>query len=185
VGFNSEVFDVREFEAGEFLTRTLVLHREKNLIWNFVNVYGAAQKEHKSRFLSELSAVCSRSQVPLLIGGDFNILRKAEEKNKPGSLSKWSSLFNSIIDHHGLVEFELKNRLYMWSNNRSDPTFEKLDRFLASPDWDLAYNNISVRGLNRSSRIMLPFVFKLMLSPLRVRTLDTSCAGSLDWTFTT
>jgi hypothetical protein len=80
VGFNSDVFDVREFEAGEFLIRTLVLHREKSLIWNFVNVYGVAQKEHKSRFLSEMSAVCSRSQVPLLIGGDFNILRKAEEK---------------------------------------------------------------------------------------------------------
>jgi hypothetical protein len=48
------------------------------------------------------------------------------------------------------VEFELKNRLYTWSNNRSDPMFEKLDRFLASPDWDLAYNNISVRGMNRS-----------------------------------
>jgi hypothetical protein len=48
------------------------------------------------------------------------------------------------------VEFDLKNRLYTWSNNRSDPTFEKLDRFLASPDWDLAYNNISVHGLNKS-----------------------------------
>jgi exonuclease III len=66
VGFNSEVFDIREHEAGEFMIRTLVLHREKNLIWNFVNVYGAAQKEHKSRFLSELSAVCSRSQVPFV-----------------------------------------------------------------------------------------------------------------------
>jgi hypothetical protein len=31
VGFNSDVFDVREFEAGEFLIRTLVLHREKIL----------------------------------------------------------------------------------------------------------------------------------------------------------
>jgi hypothetical protein len=71
-------------------------------------------------------------------------------KNKPGGLSKWSSLFNSIIDQHGLVEFDLKNSLYTWSNNRSDPMFEKLDRFLVSPDWDLAYNNISVRGLNRS-----------------------------------
>jgi exonuclease III len=80
VGFNFEMFDVREFEAGEFLTRSLVLHREKKFIWNFVNVYGAAQNEHKSRFLSELSAVCSRSQVPMLISGDFNILRKAEEK---------------------------------------------------------------------------------------------------------
>ena len=97
-------------------------------------MYGDAQKEHKSRFLSELSAVCSRSQVPLLIGGDFNILRKVEEKNKSGGLNMWSSLFNNIIDHHGLVEFDLKNRLYTWSNNRSDPTFEKLDRFLASPD---------------------------------------------------
>jgi hypothetical protein len=75
---------------------------------------------------------------------------KLRKKNKPGGLSKWSFLFNSIIDHHGLVEFELKNRLYTWSNNHSDPTFEKLDRFLASPDWDLAYNNVSVLGLNRS-----------------------------------
>jgi hypothetical protein len=108
VGFNSEVFDVREHEAGEFMIHTLVLHREKNLIWNFVNVYGAAQKDHKSRFLSELSAICSRSQVPLLIGGDFNIIRKAEEKNKPGGFNRWSSLFNSIIDQYGLVEFDLK-----------------------------------------------------------------------------
>jgi hypothetical protein len=30
VGFNSEVFDVREHETGEFMIRTLVLHREKN-----------------------------------------------------------------------------------------------------------------------------------------------------------
>ena len=35
VGFNSEVFDVREFEAGEFLTRTLVLHREKKSYLEF------------------------------------------------------------------------------------------------------------------------------------------------------
>jgi hypothetical protein len=123
------------------------------------------------------------SVTPLLIGGDFNILRKAEEKNKSGGLNKWSSLFNSIIDQHGLVEFDLKNRLYTWSNNRSDPTFEKLDRFLASPDWDLAYNNISVLGLNRSFS-MLPFVFRQMQSPLRVKILDMSCAGDLDRTFT-
>jgi hypothetical protein len=165
VGFNSEVFDVREHEAGEFMIHTLVLHRETNFIWNFVNVYGAAQKDHKNRFLSELSSFCLRSQVPLLIGGDFNIIRKAEEKNKPGGFSKWSSLFNNIIDQHGLVEFELKNRLYTWSNNRSDPTFKKLDKFLASPEWDLVYNNISVHGLNRSFRIMLLCVFRLMSSP--------------------
>jgi hypothetical protein len=113
-------------------------------------VYGAAQKENKCRFLSELSSFCSRSRAPLLVGGDFNIIRKAEEKNRPGGVNKWSFLFNSIIEQNGLVEFDLNNRLFTWSNNRVDPTFEKLDRFLASPEWDLTYNNISVRALNRS-----------------------------------
>jgi hypothetical protein len=113
-------------------------------------VYGAAQKENKSRFLSELSSFCSRSRAPLLVGGDFNIIRKADEKNKPGGVNKWSFLFNSIIEQNGLIEFDLNNRLFTWSNNRIDPTFEKLDRFLASPEWDLAYNNTSVRALNRS-----------------------------------
>jgi hypothetical protein len=32
VGFNSEVFDVREHEIGEFMIRTLVLHREKKIL---------------------------------------------------------------------------------------------------------------------------------------------------------
>jgi hypothetical protein len=53
-GFNTNVFDVRENEIGEFMIRTLIFHKEKNLIWNFVNVYGAAQKENKCRFLCEL-----------------------------------------------------------------------------------------------------------------------------------
>jgi hypothetical protein len=51
--------------------------------WNMLVVYGAAQDEFKIEFLSELSAFCSRSNEPLLIGGDFNILRYMEERNRP------------------------------------------------------------------------------------------------------
>jgi hypothetical protein len=95
VGFNSEVFHVREHETGEFMIRTLVLHTEKNFIWNFINVYGAAQNENKSRFLCEFSSFYSRSQVPLLIGGDFNIIRRAEEKTNLVVLV--SGVFFSIV----------------------------------------------------------------------------------------
>jgi hypothetical protein len=83
----------------------------------------------------------------MLIGGDFNILRKDENKNKPGGTNKWSTLFNSIIDFHSLIELDLMNRLYT-----CQPTFEKLDRFLASPEWDLQYKNVNVFGLNRTER---------------------------------
>lgn len=30
-------------------------------------------------------------------------------------------------------------RLYTWANKLDDPTFEKLDRVLVSPDWDLSF----------------------------------------------
>jgi hypothetical protein len=42
----------------------------------------------------------------MLVGDDFNILRKEAKKNKPG-FTKWSSLFNSIIDLHNLIQLEL------------------------------------------------------------------------------
>ena len=45
-------------------------------------VYGAAQEEHKSAFLDELSSFCSTNSEPILIGGDFNIIRYANERNK-------------------------------------------------------------------------------------------------------
>lgn len=43
-------------------------------------VYGAAQEEGKLPFLTELSKFCSESHEPLIIGGDFNIIRYLKEK---------------------------------------------------------------------------------------------------------
>ena len=64
VGFNSEVFDVSQHELGEFMTRTLVAHKGNGFIWNFINVYGAAQNDQKQKFLSELSSFCSKCNHP-------------------------------------------------------------------------------------------------------------------------
>jgi len=50
--------------------------------WNLLIVYGAAQEENKINFLTELSAFCNRNKEPMLIGGDFNIIRYARERIK-------------------------------------------------------------------------------------------------------
>jgi hypothetical protein len=160
VGFDSDMFDVREKELGEFMIRTLVIQKESGFIWNFINVYGAAQNDKKQKFLSELSSFCSKCSHPMLFGGDFNILRKDSDKNKPRGTNKWSSLFNSIIDVHELIELDLCGRLFTWSNNRNPPTYEKLDRFLVSPEWDLHYNNVNVAGLSRSFSDHVPLCLK-------------------------
>jgi hypothetical protein len=48
--------------------------------WNLIIVYGAAQVEDKEDFLIELGNACSDQELPLLIGGDFNIIRFPSEK---------------------------------------------------------------------------------------------------------
>jgi exonuclease III len=146
VGFDSDMFDVREKELGEFMIRLLVIQKDSGFIWNFINVYGAAQNDQKQNFLSELSSFCSKCSHPLLIGGDFNILRRESDKNKPGGTG----------------------RQFTWSNNRNPPTFEKLDRFLVSPDWDLHYNNLNVTGLSRSFSDHVPLCLRTdFISPTR------------------
>jgi hypothetical protein len=46
--------------------------------------------------------------------------------------------------------------------------FEKLDRFLVSPEWDLHYNNVNVTGLSRSFSDHVPLCLKTdVISPAR------------------
>jgi endonuclease/exonuclease/phosphatase family metal-dependent hydrolase len=61
---------------------------------------------------------------------------------------------------YGLIELDLSDRLYTWSNNRSNPTVEKLDRFLVNPEWDLLFHNATVRGLDRSLSDHVPLVLQ-------------------------
>jgi len=44
-------------------------------------VYGAAQPEHKDSFLAEFVNTCSSQTLPLLVGGDFNLIRSPDEKS--------------------------------------------------------------------------------------------------------
>lgn len=43
-------------------------------------VYGPVQPEHKVCFLTELVNVISTETMPILVGGDFNIIRNPTEK---------------------------------------------------------------------------------------------------------
>jgi hypothetical protein len=66
---------------GDFCVKFHIRSKKDGFDWLLVPVYGAAQEEKKADFLSELVRTCDNEQLPLLIGGDFNILRRKEDKN--------------------------------------------------------------------------------------------------------
>lgn len=112
-------------------------------------VYGAAHDENKVQFLTELSAFCSRNKDPIIIGGDFNIIRFASERNKFTDVQRFSGLFNSLINFHELREILMTGGLYTWSNNQEIPTLEKLDRILVTKEWEDIFPNVIVRKTSK------------------------------------
>jgi hypothetical protein len=48
--------------------------------------------------------VCSKVKLPYVVGGDFNILRFSSEKNRRFQFNRFSDIFNTIINTHGLRE---------------------------------------------------------------------------------
>ena len=86
--------------------------------WAMIPVYGAAQDEQKHEFLAELVRECDQESLPLLLGGDFNIMRRKEDKSNNDFSTRWPFLFNAIIDSLDLKEIELTGRQYTWANHR-------------------------------------------------------------------
>ena len=111
-------------------------------------VYGSAYESGKEAFLSELHSLFVGCPISTLIGGDFNIIRKTSEKNKPGTPGHWSFLFNAILEQAG-VKLEMNGRNFTWGNNLPIPTFEKLDRILCSNEWEEVYPLTQITTLTR------------------------------------
>jgi exonuclease III len=72
-----------------------------------VLVYGAAQDTHKAEFLAELARMSDSGSIPSLICGDFNILRKKEDKNNDNFKPHWPFVFNAITESLNLREIAL------------------------------------------------------------------------------
>jgi endonuclease/exonuclease/phosphatase family metal-dependent hydrolase len=107
-------------------------------------------EDRRDDFLSELAETCSKIKIPL-IGGDFNILRFSNEKNKNFVCNRYTDMFNWIINTHELRDLPLIGGMYTWSNNHKEPTLERLDRVLISPEWETCFPSTN---LNKNPRVM-------------------------------
>jgi endonuclease/exonuclease/phosphatase family metal-dependent hydrolase len=87
----------------------------------------------------------------MIVGGDFNILRYNSEKNKNFYSSRYSDMFNWIINSYGLREIALNGGKFTWSNNHADPTLQKLDRVLMNDKWEVTF---PLTNLRKNPRLM-------------------------------
>ena len=81
-GVNLEKFDVTYFSVGTFSLSVNVMCKKEKKKLLLVSVYGPSHDENKEDFLTEVSQLCARRDCPMIMGGDFNILRYSSKKIK-------------------------------------------------------------------------------------------------------
>jgi hypothetical protein len=75
-------------------------------------VYGSTYENGKHNFLDELEKIMSSWQVPIMVGGDFNLVRSINDKSNGIVNFKWMDLFNEWMERWGLIELNPKNRKF-------------------------------------------------------------------------
>lgn len=135
VGVLLDRFDVGSFSQGEFMLKMNLWDKMLKIKWNLLVVYGSAHEESKLTFLTELSHFCASNSEPMILGGDFNIIRFSNEKNTLDGVHRFTPLFNSVIGFYELRELVMNGGMFTWTNNQEIPILEKIDRVLVTKEW--------------------------------------------------
>jgi hypothetical protein len=101
---------VNRVDTRDFCVKLSVKSKSDGFEWLLVPMYGAAQDKHKHEFLSELVRMCDSETLPMLLAGDFNILRRQEDKSNDNFNPRWPFIFNAIIEYLNLREIMLSGR---------------------------------------------------------------------------
>jgi exonuclease III len=155
------VFDIGTIDEGDFYVKFRLMNKSDGFLWVLVATYGAAQAEHKEAYRTELVQTCAKEVDPILVGGDFNIIRDPFDKNNSIYEDRWPFLFNAIIDSLDLRELELSNRKFTWANSREIPTYERLDQILVSTEWESKFPLAMVQALTREISDHTPLVLDI------------------------
>jgi hypothetical protein len=104
-----------------------------------VTIYGPTQQDKSGDFIAKLSRKCMVATLPLVFGGDFNLIRDSSEKNSGNLNQALMDKFNMFIDLHQLQELKRSGSKFTWTNKQINPVMVTLDGILVSTEWETKY----------------------------------------------
>ena len=125
---------IKESLLGDFLVSVLIEDHTKGEWW-FTGVYGPTNRVRRNVFWDELSSLKEICNNKWCVGGDFNVVKRISEKFNSSTITRSMRQFDSLIGELELIDPNLINASFTWSNFRQYPICCGLDRFLFSNQW--------------------------------------------------
>jgi hypothetical protein len=101
------------------------------------------------RRIAELKAKVERTTTPVVVAGDFNLIRSPEDKSSAIVDIPRMRMFNDCIADLALREITRIGARYTWTNKRVDLVRSVLDRAFVSVEWEVAFPLCTLRALTR------------------------------------
>ncbi|GMJ14282.1 hypothetical protein HRI_005097400 [Hibiscus trionum] len=124
-----------------------------------INIYAPNDVSERRRLWAELKEMVHQLNIPVLIGGDFNVIRKQSEKLGFHSNKKAMAEFDEFIEGLALIDLPLSGGEYTWCSNREEPVFCRLDRFLVDAEiiskWPNVTQNIVASSISDHKPVVL------------------------------
>jgi exonuclease III len=139
MGVRDSLFEVGALAQGEFFLSAKLYHIPTKFKCEFIGVYGPADHARSPAFLQELEGRVDNSEFPIMLMGDFNLIRGAQDKNNNNINWTLVNLFNEAIARWALLEVVRTGAAYTWTNKQSNPVRSVLDRAFVSPEWELRF----------------------------------------------
>jgi hypothetical protein len=157
-------------------------YAHNNVSWLLTCVYGPCTPEGKLLFLEWMKGIQMPDEVDWMLMGDFNLLRKSEDRNRDGGNLNEMLLFDEAISSLGLNEIVLQGRKFTWTNMQTPPLLAKLDWVFTSSSWNVSFPSTFARALDMAiwcPLIILPALCLFRLGFPKARSLDLKIIGSI------
>lgn len=147
LGVKDNLFEAESWDFGTYFVGVTIRNRISNIRGEVVIVYGPADHQWSQNFLDELDIKCNESRLPILVGGDFNLIRDPTDKSSGKGDTRLTEAFNTFIEKHSLKE--LQGGHYTWTNKQENLVQSNIDMVLVSTEWDLKLPLSSLNTLTR------------------------------------
>jgi exonuclease III len=162
--WNNSIFSGTLIHRERFALSVQFTSVHLNRSWTLTNIYGPSSGPERQLFVDWFRNVSIPHDSLWMFLGDFNFMRSAENRNKPGGDYNEMMTFNEIISGQSLIELPLKGRQYTWSNMQEVPLLEQLDWCFSTVEWNSVFPNTIVKPLSKPVSDHVPCVVSIETS---------------------
>jgi hypothetical protein len=117
------------------------------LLGLFAGVYGLNLDRDRRLLWDELVGVLSWWNIPLCIGGDFNVTRFPSERSGGVCLDLAIREFSDFISEQGLMDLSLVGGSFTWSISHDPPLWSRNDHFLVFQEMEAWFSGVMQKRL--------------------------------------